>query len=145
MKKLIIALIVSMAPAAFAETLECSFTEPFFSLSYDSRTQVLKRTEPDWENDAGKVVTRVVARNVRVVPLSNVKTNELTSFTRFALIGRDGTVHLRLTLNYQGSDGMSDITFPYDAVIPNSRTSANNGVGGCESGTLAAINPDQPQ
>lgn len=143
MKKLIVALIVTMAPAAFAETLNCSFTEPFFSLNYDSKTQVLTKTEPDWTNNAGKEITTVVARNVRVVPLSNVKTNELTSFARFALIGKNAKVHLRLTLNYQGSDGMSDITFPYNAEIPNSKTNANNGIGGCESGTLAAINPDQ--
>lgn len=139
MKNIMIALIVAFAPAAFAETLDCSFTEPFFNLEYNSRTQVLKRTEPDWNNNAGKTVTRVVARNVRVVPLSNVKTNELTSFTRFALIGRDGKVHLRLTLNYQGSNGMSDTIYPYDAVIPGSRSSANNGVGGCASSSLAAI------
>lgn len=136
MSKLIFALILTLAPAAFAETLNCSFTEPFFNLKYDSKTQILKRSEPD---NNGKEVTRVVARNVRVVPLSNVKTNELTSFTRFALIGQNGAVHLRLTLNYQGSNGMSDTIYPYNAEIPNMRTSANNGVGGCASSTLAAI------
>jgi uncharacterized membrane protein len=54
---------------------------------------------------------------------------------KFELVGKDGKVLQELTLNQNGSDGMSEIVYPYEA-------KAGPLFGGCSSNYLKAKNTE---
>lgn len=118
---LVLAAILMAGVSAKAETFVCSFTEPFYTLTYDTSTQILQ-IKDDAEG--------------------TIKYEKDISFTvldagKFELRRPMGSTLVTLTLNFQGSDGMSNQVFPYEATTV-AIGGANNGIGGCTSSALPA-------
>jgi len=87
-----------MHPAA-AKVITCSFTEPFIRTFYDPAKRTLTLVY-DAEKKRREVVTGIRSRTAspKVIELRNEKQDVIQ----------------RLELNNQGSDGMSDKTYPYE-------------------------------
>src|SRR4051812_42619589 len=85
-----------MHPAA-AKVITCSFTEPFIRTFYDPAKRTLTLVY-DAEKKRREVVTGIRSRTAspKVIELRNEKQDVIQ----------------RLELNNQGSDGMSDKTYP---------------------------------
>lgn len=123
MKNLLVAALLSTSVTAQADIINCSFTEPFFSLQYSTTTNELARTEYDFDKD--KMVTTKV-KNISF---------QIKGPAKFQLLAADKTPIMNLDLNFKGSDGMSDFTYPYDAEL---LSEGNSMWGGCESNFLKA-------
>lgn len=123
MKSLLAAALLATSVTAQADIINCSFTEPFFSLQYSTNTSELARTEYDYDTD--KMVTKKT-KNVSF---------QIKGPGKFQLLAADKTPIMNLDLNSKGSDGMSDRTYPYDAEL---LTEGNSMWGGCESNFLKA-------
>jgi hypothetical protein len=90
------------------ELITCSFTEPFFTIEWNEATGQVKRVdahEMEWD-DKGNVVKD---NAVITEGYSKVKVGENTYDIRNA----KGDVAVRLVLDFQGNDGMSDVITPY--------------------------------
>lgn len=111
------------ATVSQADIIKCSFTEPFVDSTY-SMSQSTLTYKNFGEKDR-------VFKNVSM---------QIKGPGEFALISSDGKVLQSLSLNNQGSDGMSDTVFPYDVKDTNMGSMANNGFGGCTSNLLKAKN-----
>lgn len=123
MKNLLVAALLATSATAQADIINCSFTEPFFSLQYSTNTSELARSEYDYDTD--KMVT-TKTKNVSF---------QIKGPGKFELLAANKTVLMKLDLNNNGSDGMSDRTYPYDAEL---LTEGNSMWGGCESNFLKA-------
>ena len=124
MKKIMASILVLLfLNVAHADIIECSFTEPFYTTTY-SMTQSTLTYREDVE---GKVQ---VIKNVSF---------QIKAPGIFELVAQNGKVLQTLTLNNKGSDGMSDVVYPYD-VKDNSAAlaGAGGGFGGCTSNYLKA-------
>lgn len=115
---------LALSPLAKAETFQCTFTEPFLDVRYSTDTQILVMSD---------------ALNHKTTTHRNVK---------FLIVGpadfqllKSGKELARLTLNFQGSDGMSETVFPYKIKMSSLSRFANGGVGGCASSLLKAKTP----
>lgn len=120
MKKLYILGLVLASSVCHADIINCSFTEPFITSSYSMTQSTLTYTDSDGQ--------KTVIQNVSM---------QIKSAGVFELRAQDGRVLQTLTLNNNGSDGMSDKVYPYD-VKDQGMLGANNGLGGCESNLLRA-------
>ncbi len=119
----------SFAQAQTTKTIECSFTEPFFALTVDLEKKTVTRVEPDWENDAGKTKSTVIARGIRV------KTNMKDVFRpEYKILAADGSVVAEMTFDNEGSNGMSDTVFPYSMKY-------DGMLGGCSSDRVKSVEP----
>ena len=117
MKKiLVLASLLATGATAKADIIECGFTEPFYTITYTTGTRVLT-IKNDSEN------TSQVINKVGFL---------IRGAGQFELV-KGGQVIMTLDLNNQGSDGMSDYTYPYEAKVLAMANGANNGIGGCES------------
>lgn len=125
MKQILLALAIvtplTAAPlTASADIIKCYFTEPFVNSQYSMTESSL--TYKDIEGKATKI------KNVSF---------QIKSAGVFQLVAKDGKVLQILNLNNAGSDGMSDITYPYDA--KDNTLSTAQGFGGCESNYLKRV------
>jgi hypothetical protein len=80
-----------------ARVITCSFTEPFVRTFYDSAHKTLK----------------IVHDVVRAGQVQNGVTAKKISKTILELRNRKGEIVQRLEHSFQGSDGMSDTSYPY--------------------------------
>lgn len=120
-----IALILAPAPAG-AGTLNCSFTEPFFSITFDSATGKVVETSADvTDPDTGQPVPTVLAEHAR---LRVANPQDPFSF----VLENAGETILELQLTGHGSDGMSDNLFPFQAL-------RGNHDGGCDTDKYPAF------
>ncbi len=119
MKQLLLALAIVSPLTASADIIKCTFTEPFVSSTY-SMTQSTLTYE---SIDGAKQIIQKVSFQIK-------------GSGQFELVAKDGTVLQRLELNNQGSDGMSDRTYPFD--VQDNSSITNNGRGGCQSNSLKA-------
>lgn len=96
---------------AAAESIYCTFTEPFVSVTYNSDTNIVVVSSPEEEVQLPGKVT----------------------FGKGGIISitSEGINH-RLDINTtkEGSDGMSDFVYPFEGIINGSL------YGGCETDTL---------
>lgn len=128
MTKLAIALAaLTVSFSAQADIIKCYFTEPFITTEYSMAQQRLTYFGPD---DNGSNSVLAVYKNVSF---------QIKGVGQFEIVAKDGTVLQSLDLNHQGSDGMSDTTYPYDVKDNSMFNRANNGIGGCTSNYLKAI------
>jgi uncharacterized membrane protein len=89
--------------------LECSFTEPFSTIKFDSATGRVIRASADTVKDNGKSVAKVIAKKARLERSVGEEASQTFELT-------DGkTIFLVLSLDGRGSDGMSDKVFPFSA------------------------------
>ena len=117
MRKLALALAFVVPAAASADIIKCMFTEPFMTTTYSMVKQSLT-IEDNVMN------TKQVIRNVSF---------QIKGPAQFELWSKNKTILQKLDLNFTGSDGMSDTTYPYSVQW------LNKGLhGGCTSNFLHA-------
>jgi uncharacterized membrane protein len=122
MKRLlaVVALLFGCGPAS-AGILTCSFTEPFFTITFDSSTGVVTWLSPDESDpETGELKPRVIAEGARLRRSDVWEGHE----TYFLEKGDERIVTLKV--NGRGSDGMSEMVFPFEGV-------SGGWSGGCES------------
>lgn len=108
-------------PKSKIETFKCNFTEPFISVSYSSKTKTM--TVHHIDNPEATIVNDL-----------KVKRSHAGLKEKLDIVDDTGVTYLSMTKE-QGSDGMSDIIFPYSGEF-------SGIIGGCESNTLKRINPN---
>jgi uncharacterized membrane protein len=120
--KIFFASLIALAssPVAHAEKFTCGFTEPFYTVTYDTGSQKLVSRD-----DVMRKSTTF--RNVAF---------QIVAPGEFRLSDQRGRELLRLKLTMEGSDGMSNVIYPFEASTEVLLGGANNGVGGCESTLL---------
>ena len=126
MKKTILTGLIFLASTSGADTIKCSFAEPFLDTTFSMSKSTLTYSEE------GKSKT---IKNVAF---------EIRAPGEFALV-KNGKVLQTLRLTYSGSDGSSSTIFPYEVQDSSllARVTANNGVGGCASDYLKS-SPGEP-
>lgn len=113
--------ILSCAHIASAETIYCSFTEPFLTVNYNSDTSKVLISSP---------------------------TEGSAEFAAHMTFQKDGILkitaegfdhYMEINTTKEGSDGMSDFVYPFEGVV--------NGqlYGGCETDALKKYDPNAPQ
>lgn len=113
-----------------SEIYRCSFTEPFVSIAYDSASGTLTTSTPDsyqMQPDGIATVVPVVENGVSF---------KVVSAGKFELVKSDGTTLYELELTNNGSDGMSDTTYPFDVRAKTADMMPMDYLGGCSSTTL---------
>lgn len=134
--KSILALSVFFAASAFAaqqttkDVLRCSFTEPFYSLEFDANTGIVTSILPSAQGDEGSVQSEVIASAAKLVPSDINKTGMLDS--EYTLVDAEKGEILKLDLNLKGSDGMSEMIYPFEVYH-------GQNVGGCWTDTVRII------
>jgi hypothetical protein len=130
MRFLLVAIAVAALPGTGrAGTLVCQFTEPFFSISYDSETgRVTMISADETDPGTGQPLPRIIAEGAK---LRNVKPDE---GWRDLVLEKAGETILELKLTGQGSDGMSETVFPFEA-------NYGSHDGGCDTGKYPAFDP----
>ena len=102
--------LLSIAAPSEAGTLRCSFTEPFFSIDFDSATGKVTEISPDvTDPETGKPVPTVLAEKARL------ERADLAGDPMSLRLVNGSEIILTLKLTGQGSDGMSDNLFPFEA------------------------------
>jgi hypothetical protein len=125
MKSLLMGSLLLVASVSQADVIKCVFTEPFVNTVY-SMTQ--------------SSLTYSSAGEDKPVVIKNVSF-QIKAAGVFELVSKDGKVLQTLTLNNNGSDGMSDTVFPYEVKDNNEMMTVNNGIGGCTSNYQKAVDP----
>ncbi|MBX3575659.1 MAG: hypothetical protein KF723_00520 [Rhizobiaceae bacterium] len=113
------------AGTASAGTLHCTFTEPFFNIDYDSATGKIIYTSPNDVDDNGQIKPIIVTETGKLVP-----DPDWQDHPKLYLKNGDETI-VTLTATGQGSDGMSESQFPFEAW-------SSGREGGCETGKIPA-------
>lgn len=114
-----------VASVSQADVIKCTFTEPFVDSTY-SMTQ--------------STLTYVTAGESKPVVLKNVSF-QIKEAGVFEIVAKGGKVLQTLTLNHQGSNGMSEDVYPYD--VKDVSDLAGFGVGGCVSNYQKAVAPKE--
>jgi hypothetical protein len=92
---------------AQAGVLTCDFTEPFFSITFDSATGIVTEISADvTDPDTGKPIPKVLARNARLELLENVPPGQ-----KFRLVNGQETL-LDMQVTGQADNGMSESLYP---------------------------------
>lgn len=113
------------ASVSQADIIKCSFTEPFINTVYSTTQSTL--------TISGFDIQKQVIKNVSF---------QIKGPGSFDLIDNKGKVLQKLTLNFAGSDGMSDNVYPYEVQDFSMHSYANGGYGGCSSNFLKTKNSD---
>lgn len=116
MRSLCIALLF-ITGYANAESIHCTFTEPFISVSYNSDTNIVKINSADTGNSE----------------LTGDLSFQKGGILRISMEGL--SQYIDVNLNKEGSDGMSDFIYPFEAVI------SETIFGGCETDTIKKTHP----
>jgi uncharacterized membrane protein len=99
-----------LAGESHAGVLHCNFTEPFFTITFDSSTgKVIWLSHDVSDPDTGKPIPQTLAEGARlrlVNPDGDGRTFRVETDTSHIL---------QLRLTGQGSDGMSENIFPFEA------------------------------
>lgn len=121
LSKITAAVLALSALSAQADIITCTYTEPFYTTVYSMAQQSM--TIKNYENG-----TKVI-KNVSF---------QIMGPNKFEIRSKGGTVLQELTLDNQGSDGMSNREYPYSVKWNQISNGANNGIGGCTSNFLKA-------
>ena len=109
-----------------AGLLSCTFTEPFFTIQYDSETRDVRRLSPDDTGPhAHEFKTEIVARDATIV--ADKDWGEAPT----ARLMSGSEILMRLTFSGRGTDGMSDRLYPIEGVW--GAEPRGNNVGGCST------------
>ncbi|WII72959.1 hypothetical protein QJS83_03620 [Bdellovibrio sp. 22V] len=112
MKALLILALSLMSVSASAESIYCTFTEPFLTVTYNSETNKIRVDSA--EHGSAETTAHVIFKSGGILH-----------------IDAEGiTQYLEVNLTKEGSDGMSDAIYPFEGKISELL------VGGCETDTL---------
>ena len=130
MKRLLAGLVlVLLSLDAQAGVLSCSFTEPFFTITFDSATGVVTWTSADESDpDTGKPIPKVLATSARLEILDHAGSG------RKLRLVEAGKTLLDLQITMQADDGMSDSTYPMEGKY-------GRNTGGCYTDRFPPFNP----
>jgi uncharacterized membrane protein len=117
MKNFILCAALISSFAAHAEVIKCGFTEPFVSFTYNTATEILVEKEAETNK-------KRIFKNVSF---------QIKYAGTFLLKDKSGKLLAELKLNNQGSDGMSDAIYPFDATYMNPMGRGQAIIGGCTS------------
>jgi hypothetical protein len=132
MKKIIIPVLVLIVTTAVqADVIKCTFTEPFVSSTYNMSTKSLTYVAAFGAD--GKENETTVLEGVSF---------QIKDAGHFELISSYGDVLQVISLNHAGSDGMSDMVYPYEVKDSSSMFKASAGIGACTSNYLKAKSND---
>lgn len=123
-------LLSGIAQAAQTTKLECGFTEPFFNLDIDLVKKEITKTSPNWEQGGEGTVSEIIATNIR---LQSDLRDPLAP--KYQIVGSNGAIIAHLQLDMAGSDGMSDIVYPFNIQFDGMH-------GGCSSNLIKTVNPN---
>lgn len=124
---LLCAAMAAIATEAGAATLTCSFTEPFFSLSFDSATGRLTYLSADDTDPATGDPVPKITEGVRLV-----RDEQWQDVQSMRLLKGDDVL-LQVKVTGDGSDGMSDSVYPFEGI-------SGSNVGGCQTDKVKAYN-----
>lgn len=116
MRALFIAMIF-IAGSANAESIHCSFTEPFISVTYNSDRNIVKLISPDSGTTELKGKISFQKGGILKISMEGL------------------TQSVEVNLNKEGSDGMSDFIYPFEGKLDDTL------FGGCETDSLKKIEP----
>lgn len=111
--------VLLLSSISHADIIKCTFTEPFVTTTYSTTQSTLAYDDVS----TGKSLVKNVSFQIK-------------GPGTFELVDRKGQVLQTLTLNNQGSDGMSNNLYPYEVRDSKINGFANGGVGGCSSNHL---------
>lgn len=125
-------------PPAGTDTLYCSFTEPFFSVTYEAKTGLISYTGvEDYDPVTDTFPSVTLSSNGYLKPIFSADADDdfySIQGSQFELVDGDtNTVLMTLTLDMQGQDGMSDQIYPFSAVY-------KSYIGGCYTDKYPAVN-----
>ena len=129
MKKALILSVLLMSSASFAKTYVCTFTEPFITVKYYETHQLLTSKFFDERTKIHGLVEKISRDSNKQITILDDQANSVLS----------------MSLTGQGSDGMSDMVYPYEAVYRiNDSTTVT---GGCKvkKGLLSSKNMSQQE
>ncbi|MFS4458470.1 hypothetical protein [Bdellovibrio sp. HCB2-146] len=112
MKKIIFLAALFVSSSAFAESIYCTFTEPFYTVTYSS--------------DDNEITYEAVGEDPVVLP-ANVTFGKNG---KLIIKDNDETHTLEVLMTEEGDDGMSDFTYPFKGIFDYSL------FGGCETSTM---------
>ena len=119
MKRLLAGLAMALfAAEARAGVLRCSFTEPFFNITYDSGTGAV----------TGKPIPKILATSAKLEILDYAASGQ-----KLRLVDAGKTL-LDLQVTMQVDDGMSDCTYPVEGKY-------GSNTGGCYTDKFPPFNP----
>lgn len=130
MKYLVLALVTLSTCSAFAkDKLVCSFTEPFFNITFDANTGAVTYVGAEnYDQATGSFIPKELS--AKAILKENAA---ITSGQDYILVdAATGATLLDLTMDGQGSDGMSDLLFVFSATY-------GSNIGGCYTDTAPAI------
>lgn len=124
MKNILLIFLFSFSSSfAHAETFKCSFTEPFYTIIYETDFKILT-VKNEVSGKPAEVFVDVIMVNT---PLSfEVK------------LMKEHLMLMTITLTGKGSDGMSNMIYPFEANYL-AMSGPNNGIGGCQTDLWPAI------
>lgn len=125
MKAIFVLALALVANSASAQTYTCNFTEPFFNFEFSDETNLIKMTGPDIDVTFEK---------------RDVEKDAIGGMTLRFGDAEDDNYVLRLVRDFQGSDGMSDLIYPYSAEL--NQGDSLHLIGGCYSETEAPREAD---
>jgi uncharacterized membrane protein len=100
------------------DKLYCVFTEPFFNITFDPSDQsVTYLGVENYDEASDSFIPEIIAQNGQLIKVSTgSEWGDYPQYgSTFELRGDQGEVILRLTFDLQGSDGMSDSSYPFSA------------------------------
>lgn len=106
----------------------CSFTEPFFTVTYDSESGVITYVGAENFNEETGEFEPVILS-------TDGDFQAAAGDNEYILVDGSGNTLMSLTLDFEGSDGMSDFIYPFTAQFGESL------FGGCETTSAPAVNP----
>ena len=129
MKKLLLTILSTFAftNIAHADLIQCDFTEPFITMKFDTTTGNMEIQNFD-----------------EVINYTNVDLT-ITGPTTMKLVWDNGHARINrieMTIDYKGSNGMSDHLYPYSAKYYANQDTVMPLWGGCHSKELKVILPD---
>lgn len=134
MKKFIFLLATVSSFSAFAsQSINCSFTEPFLNIDIDVNARKVVINSPDWENESGGTVSNDISKSVNIV---STLVNGVPTISLYDK--KDSSTVLTAKLNYNGSDGMSEHLYAFDAVYAYMGKGSKL-YGGCDSKSAPAV------
>lgn len=122
-------LLTSALTQASEEILTCEVTEPFLTYQFNPKLGTLTRTD-----SVTYPGVQVLSRDVKLVSKTNAQLDGKEGSQYQVVDTKTGKVYIDMKLDNQGSDGMSDLQFPFSAKI-------ENWEGGCESTSTPARDP----
>ena len=119
---LLTVLSLGLPAAAQADVIRCTFTEPFISMTYSMTQSSIEVVTPDGNETIASISFQILGPG------------------QFALWDAAEAALVTLSLDYRGSDGMSDTIFPYSALRAGEGGEQH---GGCWSNHLPRVGGEQ--